>query len=664
MARKTVTPKKVDRNSVIAIIFSILAILVVYFIQHPKLLNLQLWPRYMTLSATIMGFSLLFLFQKKRYKNTINNALWRDPLFLSYGALALVMLLSLTNTINISEGLMDSSKYLLMFMFLGLSLIIYNNDNGYKIVSKVAVVIMLGLFIWAMAQYIPRYLYNTTGGVRDMDDVRVNFVRSNQYLIGVFLLLPFVLFQYLRKERIWDVLTAVALYGNLFFIIAIQTRSVWAAMFLGFLVAGGVFLFTGKKKVSQAKYKVLVRKIVYIIGAAIIFFIVAEGMAHIFGNARSTVTSSIEKTFDSSQKFGAGSRLRRWNATVKLIKENPVLGEGAGDWKTVKYKYGLFDNSVTPHNDYLWVLSDSGFVGFFFYMMLFILAFIYLFRAWRRCDDEEDRIMALCLLFGLAGYMAIQSFTFPKKGISHQLMLTLFVAFSIILNHRASKRERKNIPQWLFIALLVFNILVTPVMITFATVRLKSEHAERIALAYRARGDHKNIIKYMAMANNKWSNIDPFNHSISSYIAESHYHLEEHNKAIKYYTQALRESPYNPNYWVNRAMAYSKLEIHDKALKDLDMALKLDPDYILALTNKAVIFFNKQDYDEASELLYTILEKRSRGTQAGKAHYMLGLIHLNRKQMDTACMYFKDAVTNNFADAQKYVDAYCKSETK
>ena len=660
MARKTVIQKSPERNVVVATIFSFLSILVVYLIQHPQLLNLQLWPRYITLALTVFGFSLWFLFQKKQHKNTINNALWRDPLFISYGLLAIVMIISLVNTINISEGLMDSSKYLLMFMFFGLSLIVFNNENGYKVVSKIAVLIMLGLLIWALTQYIPRYLFNSTGGVRDMDDVRVNFVRSNQYIIGAFLLLPFVLFQYFRKEKIWDILSGVALYGNLYFIIAIQTRSVWAAMVLGFIVTGIVFLISGKRRLGIEKRKQLIRKVIYILGAAILFFVFAEGLGRIFKNTRSTVTSSIEKTFDSSKKFGAGSRLRRWDATLKLVKENPVLGEGAGDWKTVKYKYGLFDNSVTPHNDYLWVMSDSGLIGFFFYIMLFILAFIYLHRAWHKAENEDDRFMALCLLFGLAGYMAIQSFTFPKKGISHQVMLTLYFVFSIILNNKTRKDERKKLPQWLFTALLILNILITPVMVTFATVRLKSEHAERIALRYRAKGDHKNIIKYMTMANNKWSNIDPFNHSLASYIAESHYYLEEHNEAIKFYTQALRESPYNPNYWVNRAMAYSKLDINEKALKDLNMALKLNPEYELALTNKAVIYFNKGDYDKASEILYHILEINPR---AGKAHYMLGLVHVNRKVLNEACAYFQDAVKYGFKDAQQYIDAYCNTQT-
>lgn len=660
MTKKAVTKTSPDRNAVLATIFSILSILVVYLIQHPQLLNLQLWPRYITLAVTIFGFSLLYLFQKKQHKSTINNALWRDPLFLCYGALSVVMLISLVNTINISEGLMDSSKYLLMFMFFGLSLVVYNNDKGYKIVSKVAVIVALGLLIWAFAQYIPRYLFNNNGGVRDMDDVRVNFVRSNQYIIGAFLLLPFILFQYLRKEKIWDVLTAIALYGNLFFIVAIQTRSVWAAMFLGFLMAGGAFLISGKKLISEEKRKLMIRKIVYIIGAAIIFFVVAEGMGRIFGNARSTVTDSVEKTFDSTKKFGAGSRLRRWDATMKLVKENPVLGEGAGDWKTVKYKYGLYDNSVTPHNDYLWVISDCGLIGFAFYMALFILAFIYLHRVWRKSDNEDDRIMALCLLFGLTGYMAIQFFTFPKKGISHQVMLTLFFVFSVILNSRVRK-ERKNIPQWLFSSVLVLFILITPIMVAFATVRLQSELAERIALKYRAQGDQKSVVKYMSEANNKWSNIDPFNHSIASYIAEGNYYQEKHTDAIKYYTQALRESPYNPNYWVNRAMAYSKLEMPEKSLKDIDMALKINPDYILALTNKSVIYFNRGDYDKASEILYTILEKKSRGKEAGKAYYMLGLVYINRNQINEACSYLQQAVDNNFPDAQQYLDAYCKN---
>lgn len=660
MASKKNVSAKVDRNSIITIVYSILSVLFVYLIQHPKLLNLQLWPRYMTLTATIFMFALLFLTQAKRYKNTINNSLWRNPLFLSYGGLAIVMILSLVNTINISEGLMDSSKYLLMFFYFALSLIIFNTKDGYKILAKVATITMLGLLVWAFAQYIPNYLRNLNGGVRDMDDVRVNFVRSNQFCIGGFLLMPFLLFQYFQKEKIWTTLSAIALYGNLFFTISIQTRSVWAAFVLGFIVVGIIFFLNGKKQLGELLHKRILRKIIIMAAAAVVMFVFAEGLSRYYGNALSSVTQSVEKTFDSSKQFGAFSRLRRWKATLKLVKANPVLGEGAGDWKTMKYKYGLYDNSVTPHNDYLWVLSDAGIIGFAFYMALFVLAFIFLRRAYHRSESKEDKLLALCLLFGLAGYMAIQSFTFPKKGISHQVMLTLFFVFSVILNSRVSKKSYKNVPSWVFNTALISILLITPVMMVFATVRLQSEKNERIALAYRAKGDHKNIIKYMTLANNKWSNIDAFNHSISSYIAESYYYLADNKSAIKFYSQALRESPYNANYWVNRSMAYSKMDLNDKAIADLNMALSINPNYQLALTNKAVILYNDKKYDEASEVLYSLLEINPK---AGKAYYMLGLISLNRSLKEDACTNFQLAVKYKFKEAQKFVDAYCDKET-
>ncbi|PIE88325.1 MAG: hypothetical protein CSA04_02470 [Bacteroidetes bacterium] len=663
MAQKNTPLKaKMDRNTIVATLFSIFSIFVVYLIQHPKILNLQLWPRYITLSLTVLGFSLFFLFQKKSHKSTINNGLLRNPLYIVYGLLTLVMFVSLIHTINWrSEGIMDSSKYLLMFMFLGLSLIIYNDDKGYKIVSKVVVFIGLGLLIWAFAQYIPRYLFNSTGGVRNMDDVRVNFVRSNQYCIGVFLLLPFLLYQFFRDEKVWNTLSAIALFGNLFFIISIQTRSVWAAMLLGGFFVGILFLLTRRRKLSERKRRIIFRRVLLLIGAAILSFVIAEGLNRYFGNNRGgTLSDGVKKTFDSSKKFGAGSRLVRWEATLRLVKANPFWGEGAGDWKTVKYKYGLYDNSVTPHNDYLWVYSDAGIMGFLLYMALFLFAFIYLIRTWIYSPHEEDRIMALALLFGLMGYMAIQFFTFPKKGISHQVMLTLYFAFSIILHARMREREKRNIPQWIFNGGLIMVLLVTPVMVAFASIRFKSERVERIALSYRAGGDHRGVIKYMSQANNKWSNIDPFNHSISSYVAEGHFYLEEHTKAIKYYTQALRESPYNPNYWVNRAMAYSKLDMNDKAMKDLNMALKLNPDYILALTNKAVLYFNGKDFDAAMEILFEILEKKPGGEDAGKANYMLGMIYLNRNQREEACPYLEEAMKKGFSQAKTFYDRYCK----
>ena len=67
-------------------------------------------------------------------------------------------------------------------------------------------------------------------------------------------------------------------------------------------------------------------------------------------------------------------RISMWQKTLKLIRDNIIIGVGPGNWKIVFPSDsidGLPDKTmfktqyfVRPENDYLWVFSEVGIVGF------------------------------------------------------------------------------------------------------------------------------------------------------------------------------------------------------------------------------------------------------------------------------------------------------------
>ena len=82
--------------------------------------------------------------------------------------------------------------------------------------------------------------------------------------------------------------------------------------------------------------------------------------------------------------FDQGStkdRLELWTRTIQLIKEKPLFGHGLSDWKIEMLKYGnkglvSEDNNTfyqRPHNDFLWIMSETGIIGILLYVAVFII---------------------------------------------------------------------------------------------------------------------------------------------------------------------------------------------------------------------------------------------------------------------------------------------------
>jgi len=130
------------------------------------------------------------------------------------------------------------------------------------------------------------------------------------------------------------------LYGGLSVLMlwAIFLTNSRGGMLALLLVVGSYFLFTARNKALGAG-----------IGAVVMALFLA------FGPSRMT-------SFDSSEE-SANSRLHFWVAGVEMLKGNPVLGAGYGNF--VENNDGM-----VAHNSFVHCFGETGLVGYFFWMGL------------------------------------------------------------------------------------------------------------------------------------------------------------------------------------------------------------------------------------------------------------------------------------------------------
>ena len=71
------------------------------------------------------------------------------------------------------------------------------------------------------------------------------------------------------------------------------------------------------------------------------------------------------------------------------------------------------------------------------------------------------------------------------------------------------------------------------------------------------------------------------------------------DKAIKDYTEAIRQEPDVVEYYHNRGYAYSVKEEYDIAIMDLNNAIRLDPNVAWSYLFRGCLYADKKDYDRA-----------------------------------------------------------------
>ncbi|MCK5610267.1 O-antigen ligase family protein [Candidatus Pacearchaeota archaeon] len=138
-------------------------------------------------------------------------------------------------------------------------------------------------------------------------------------------------------------------------------------------------------------------------------------------------------------------RLLQWKPTLAMILANP-MGVGAGNWMVQfpNYARGLtYPGAFTdmffrfPHNDYLWICAEMGFLGLFCFLGMIV------------CGLKKQAY----LLVGILGYMAIACFSAPRERPFASLMLCVFLSLGCT---RSAKLNLK----WMVTPLLIVLIIM------------------------------------------------------------------------------------------------------------------------------------------------------------------------------------------------------------
>ncbi|NVK51788.1 MAG: O-antigen ligase family protein [Flavobacteriaceae bacterium] len=242
-----------------------------------------------------------------------------------------------------------------------------------------------------------------------------NKLFKNKYMQGLIVLFMFFgLFQVLNKASF--IVVFVILIKKIYLLIKNKKIAVISSMLL-FIIAVSVFVLNPRfKSFNKA------------------MFIIDE-------------SEVIEKDFrkiNNTNPNNYNFRVMLWSSALDLIKQNPLIGIGAGGTENRLYevfavKRQWYDKSEKyhAHNQYLQILLDVGAVGFFF----FILIFVFFFKSVQRLNHNKLKTIAIDFILIILMNFLFESMLERYSGVS---FFSFFVCGFISSYYSGRKNGEKN----------------------------------------------------------------------------------------------------------------------------------------------------------------------------------------------------------------------------
>ena len=339
---------------------------------------------------------------------------------------------------------------------------------------------------------------------------------------------------------------------------------------------------------------------------------------------------------------GEGLRLTLWKEALALWREHPLTGQGAGaySWAVERTNASMLPFvPVTPHNDFLLVLTQYGLLGA---VLLFgPLGFI-LYRAYRRCSEEPfarrfrevktyvkmpfDRFFLSIGLGGMLAFGMVAFFLFPFY-VPALLLLGLVL---MVICGKYSFARTVAIPPGSMAGILYFLATVVAgfLFAVYGGGRLDSQ-----ALELRASQELEHLVAAQIPITGERERLDAVVHR---------------------YADAVSADPENVDAWIGMSSAICQMHYRNpavfertgaRALEAAGRAYALCPEYWRASAQLGIAHALRGDLEAAERALARAVEMAPNSSHAN--YYYAAFLSRTGASLDLARRHVKRALEIN-----------------
>ncbi|MEA3445199.1 MAG: tetratricopeptide repeat protein [Bacteroidota bacterium] len=618
-----------NKTAYFFMVFLIIVVPIVYFNQIG---DKVLLPRLLVLSSVLLMLG-IYVFSKRRYSFFDLSAI-KNFLALFAGLYFISIVFSFLQAYDFREGIIVFIKaFNVLLLMVFLPVLFKNTDVWFKKISTLVIIASFIALCIGYYQYFTLVFSEANKYLPDGRDtnylVKGLMAHKNQFSISLLLQLPFLVYAIVKLKGLWRIAGIISTISILILLLILQTRSVWTALGVMILFSVITLLINyrkfGLRKIHRNTALISISILALLLSLAM-FAKSDYGNVYLYKLQTITDVNAYNNTF----------RVKILGATVDLIKDQPILGVGAGNWK-----FGISDyfgdlhfeqkdfNWLRPHNDYLWVWSEMGIFGLLFYLGIFVSAFYYGIKTIRKNKNQESKLIALLLLSGILAYMIVSLFTFPLERINQQLYIGIYFAGIISLNLKNVKPNKmsldKRIIYYPVIIILLFGIF-------YSYSIIKQEYHVIKAIAYTNNGNWNEVIKETQKAENPLKVLDVRALPIEYYYGMAYAGLNNHKKSIEYYSSALNASPNNITVLNNLGQEYYKIGEYKKAISYFDHALSIIPTFTESLVNISTSYYQLGRYRKSLNALKKVKKESLSDAMTGNMKALRKILKKSRNE--------------------------------
>ncbi len=605
--------KNAKHQQILVLSFSVFFLTIIPFLNSNKLIDPSLFSKFTGFTIGLLVFVLIFIFVPKFRKKTDLTVI-REIIFPVYLVFIVISAFSIFNAVNVSEAFYDLIKNIIFFIFLVISAVLLTNTNKIlhpvsKLISVFSsIIIIVGIIQFIEIIRIQSFSIEAAYGITGV------FSHKNLFAQMLFLVLPFNIFGIYFFNKLWKVVSFANCVLIIFMIIATMARSVWVAT-----VVAVIFTFVFKiiidRKFFTATINIkLVKRVLLIVltiigSITIVVISISKTDTTYKKNTIGAHVSEIPK-LESGNIF---NRMAIWKGTIKMIGEYPVFGAGGGNWKILIPKYGVDREIVMPekrrlqrpHNDFLWVLSENGILGFVSWFAILLIGLYYLTKIIKVTENREERIFYSLMLFALIGYSVFSFFSFPRERVEHNTYFHFIIAIAIAKHYLLfSKNTYQPVSKNKVLLISVPVILILLVAIYTGIKKINTEiHTKKVYEILYSNG-HGSVINEIDLAHSWFSTIDPTSTPLLWYKGVALYAAGKTDEAISNFRSSLKTNPFHSGVFNGLGICYAKKGDLPKAKESLIKSTQLKPFSNEANINLGKMYLMENDEEKAIDEFY------------------------------------------------------------
>ncbi|MBR5910557.1 MAG: O-antigen ligase family protein [Bacteroidales bacterium] len=554
----------------------------------PNLYDNFLMARFIPVAVGLAIVFLLALVGKKGWR--VPNS----PIFSLYLLFVLFSGCSIFWATNTAEAIFAFATQLLtpLIIILFYSLLSTNRKVAQRALWVAAAVVLAVCLLFAVAQllHIESFSFGQLYRVSGINGHK-NLLSAMLFLLSAFLLTSFSIFESKTPKWLSVILFAVAFAV----IVVLKSR----AVLIGAIVAAAVFGLMLLVPRHRKGYRVtLIASIVL----AYAFFTVGLRWFAARSVPHSTEKSEVETKMLSTSSLA--ERCLLWEKTYQIVDSHPFVGCGIGNWQIhfpgagLKglYRADVWNvNFTKPHNEYLGVLSETGYVGLLLYVIFLVSLMVKASFALRETDNRKDFLYGAIVLGLFVGSCANALFDFPNSRIEHIVWTAILMA---ILFQSIDDGEPRILNKgWNAVFLLVALTLVV-----IGGFRYKGErNAFRMQQALK-NSDFKAVERHCRRALSVFYNIDPVGLPMYWYLGKAE-KAGGHPQALVSFRLARHHAPFCKENLNDLGLA-EYYTAHDLAEAEacFKEAIRISPNYLYPYLNLAYVYLRENEPQKAKEM--------------------------------------------------------------